>query len=60
MKDIMIERIKEIAQEINDLLDSKKKLLEQMKVADSNIIAKQGAIYELKKLIEYIDSIEKE
>jgi len=53
MNEIITERIQEIVQEINTLLEDRDKMSSQMRKLNDNIIAKQGAIYELKKLMEF-------
>ena len=60
MKEIIIERIQEIAKEINELLEDREKISAQMRAINDNITAKQGAIYELKGLLDFQDSINKE
>lgn len=52
MKDIITERIQEIVREINILLDDRDKMSSQIRKLNDNIVAKQGAIYELKNLLE--------
>ena len=55
MKDIIVIRIEELIQEINDLLEHREKLSSQISNIGNEISAKKGAIFELKKLLELKD-----
>ena len=52
MNDIIAERIQELVKEINNLLEDRDKMNTQIRRISDNIVAKQGAIYELKGLLE--------
>ncbi len=52
MKDIIIDRIQELVKEINDLLENRDIISNQINKINENIVAKQGAIFELKNLLE--------
>ena len=45
-------RIEELVSEINDLLQEKESHIKRVSQIEDGIIAKQGAIFELKKLME--------
>ena len=60
MNDIIAERIQELIQEINDLLEERENLSNQIKQIGENMLAKQGAIFELKRLLEFEQSIKRE
>ena len=52
MKETIIKRIQEVTQEINDLLEEKEFLLNNLQTVDNKITHKTGAILELKLLVD--------
>jgi len=56
MKDTIITRIDELVREINDLLSHRDKLSSQIDRMGNEVSGKQGAIYELKRLLDTIES----
>ena len=56
MKDLIMIRIEELVQEINNLLAHRDNLSSQMNQLNADITAKKGAIFELKQLIEISES----
>jgi len=55
MEEIITERLQEIVQEINSLLENRNDMVMELKKLDDHIIAKKGAIFELKQLLEFED-----
>lgn len=55
MKDIIVARIDELIQEINNLLEQRERLSAQINNIENDIVAKKGAIFELKKFLELKD-----
>ena len=52
MKDIIAKRIQELVGEINDNLRLRESYQEEIRKCDDSITAKQGAIFELKDLLD--------
>ena len=52
MKDQIARRIQELVREINDTLRLRESYQDEIRKCDDNITAKQGAIFELKALLE--------
>ena len=58
MKDLVTKRIEELIKEINGLLEAREKYVNSINRIDSDISAKQGAVFELKKLMDAQELVE--